>query len=106
MIGLEEIKRARLAALGVCKLNAVFAHERRLFKLLQNTHALKRPVGVGHQRFADVMAREVFFLEQDHTAAFACEDACDAAPRRAAAHYDYIIGAAVVFHYELVYLSS
>src|SRR6185295_18074316 len=96
MIRFEEIKRARLAARGVCELNAVLANEWTLFELLENSHSLKGPVGVGHQRFADVMTREFFPLEEDHGAAFASEYARDAASGGPAAHHDNI---KIIFHY-------
>src|SRR6185295_11080653 len=63
MIRFEEIKRARFAARGVCELNAVLANEWTLLELLENSHSLKGPVSIGHQRFADVVPREFFLLE-------------------------------------------
>src|SRR5262249_50241192 len=49
MVGLEEVEGARLLALRVGELHAVFADERTLFELLQKSHALKRKIGVGLQ---------------------------------------------------------
>jgi hypothetical protein len=91
VISLEEIKRARLFALRVGELHAVFADERAGFQLLQQSHPLERPEGVGHQRLADMMAGKLFLLEEHDSAAFAGEDAGDSAARRPAAHYDHVI---------------
>src|SRR5262245_31474167 len=91
MVGFEEIKRARIFALWVGELHAVFADERTLFELLQKPHALKRPERVGHQRFADMMAWKLFFLEEHDLAALARENAGDGTARRPAAHYDHVI---------------
>src|SRR5262245_21714342 len=91
MIGLEEIEGARLLALRIGELHAVFADERTLFHLLQKSHALKGPERVGHQRFADMMAGKLLFLEEHDLAALAREDAGDGTAGRPTAHYDHII---------------
>src|SRR5688500_11707235 len=67
----EEIERARLLTRSVRKLHAVFAHERTVPELLEKAHATEGPVGISHQRFADVMAWENLFLKQDYLTAFA-----------------------------------
>src|SRR6266498_4091084 len=88
----EEVKGTRLFPHLVRKLNTVLADEGTLFELLEEAHALERPIGVGHQRFTDVMARKHFFFEKDDAAAFALEYAGNGAAGRTPAHHDNVIG--------------
>ena len=87
MHGFEEVERPRLFARGVRKLHAVLAHERTLLELLEQAHATKRPVGVGHQRLADVMARKYFLLEEDYLAPFARQHTGNGTPCGSTTHY-------------------
>src|SRR5687767_15118135 len=84
---LEEVERARLLPRGVCKLHAVLAHERTLFEFLEQAQAAEGPIGVSHQRFADVVTRKYFLLKQDYLAAFARQDAGNRTPCGSTTHY-------------------
>ena len=88
MHGFEEIERARLFTRWICKLDTVLADERTVLQFLEQAHAPKGPVGVSHQRFADVMTRKHFFLKQDHLAAFARQNAGNGTPRGSTTHHD------------------
>src|SRR5688572_10072539 len=91
MHGLEEVKRSRLFARRIRKLHAVFTDKGTGLQLLQQSHSLKGKVGVSHQRFADVMAREDFLLKQHNTAAFPGQNAGDGAARRTPADHNHVV---------------
>jgi hypothetical protein len=63
MIGLEKVERMRLFAEVIGKLNDVFADKRTLPHLLENTHSLQCPIGIGHERFANMVES---LLLKDH----------------------------------------
>src|SRR4029079_9358262 len=98
MIGLEKIEGARFLALRVRELNAILADKRALLELIQKAHALKRPVSVGHQRFAYMMAREFFFLEDNTRKPCAGENAGTTAAGRASPHHNNIVIIRNYFH--------
>ena len=98
MYGLEEVKRFRLSTGRIGKLYAVLANEWTCFELLEQSHPLKSPVRIGHQRFADVMPRKRLLLKEHNLAAFAGQDTSDGAAGRAAAHYNDVVIINAGFH--------
>src|SRR5688572_2827721 len=91
MAGLKEIERTRFLAGRICELDAIFPHKRALSHLFQEAHALKRKIGVGHQRFTDVVPRKSCLLEKHNFPALARQDTGDATTCRPTTNDDYII---------------
>src|SRR6185295_5232173 len=107
MVRFEEVEGTRFTSRRVCELNAVFNYKLALFQLLKKPHSLEGPIGICHQRFADVVTRELLLFEQDYFAAFAGEDAGDRAAGRTPTHDDHIENICVLVgcyfrHIELV----
>ena len=71
MNSLEEVKRARLFAGRICKLDTVLPNKWTFPQLLKYSETLKGPIRVSHQRLTNVMPRKNFLLEKNDLAPLA-----------------------------------
>jgi len=85
-----EIKRLRRFAGGGYELNTMFLHETGAAHLLDQTQPLQRLESEGQQRFANVVARKLLFLNHQHPVASLGQQRCGARARRSRANHNYI----------------
>ena len=88
---LEEVERQRCAPAGADELHAVLLREVRLLHLVEHADALEREVTVGQQRFADVIAGKLFFLEHHDAAALLRQHRRRRRARGTAADHDGVV---------------
>src|ERR1044071_2973395 len=81
MDSLEEVKRARLFAGRICKLDTVLPNEWTFSQFFEYSQTLKGPIGVSHQRLANVMSRKNFFLAENDLAPLARQHSGHGTPR-------------------------
>src|SRR6185369_4977159 len=88
MDSLEEIKRARLFACRIRKLDTVLPNEWTLSQFFEYSKTLKGPIRVSHQRLTDMMSRKNFFLEKNYPPALARQHSSHGTPCGSTTHYN------------------
>ena len=68
-IEIREIKRLGFATRGIDELNALLSGKVCAPQLFQHADPLEGPIGLGHQRFADVRPGKASFLQHAHATA-------------------------------------
>lgn len=88
---LKEAERGGGLAVGGHELNRVFLDEVRSLHLLDHSDPLEREVTIGQQRFADVVARKRFLLQQQDAVSVPSQQRRRRGTRRPAANHDRFV---------------
>ena len=91
IVVLEEIERLRLAAVRRHKLHAVFLRVSEALHLRHEAEPVQREPAKRHQGLADVITREFFLFEDQHTSPLLREQRARGAPGGAAADDDGVV---------------